>query len=52
MTNCLYSLVFPIHGLNQLDSVLNEEASQSNLLELSRLQPLEKNVMIFGEDSL
>jgi hypothetical protein len=51
MASCLYSLVFPIHGLNQLESVEEEKASHSNLLELS-LQPIQKNLIIFGEDSL
>lgn len=51
MTSCLYSLVFPIHGLNQLESVVEDEASHSNLIELS-LQPIQKNSIVFGEDSL
>jgi hypothetical protein len=51
MANCLYSLVFPIHGLKELESVVEDDASYTNLSELS-IQLIQKNVIIFGENSL
>ena len=54
MTDSLFSLIFPLHGINKL--IQNDSLSQcvqsAECLNHSNSQPLKKSLILFGEDNM